>query len=318
MRAGVLSVLVAVTFAGCSGDDGPAGLTQEDALASGLGVIEGLLVDDRFRPVELTEGPGRTESQARGFILVQETGDQLRTTVNGEFRSPPLAPATYTLRVQIEGHETVPMTVTVRAGEVTEATVIARRTVGTADLVLTFDFSMFIPCSVGLVATNYQPPQCMADLSGDTNRYRFVQDLTTYTDARYLVTELLLNHEASSESGTYEIQIAAGGSGEGAGVSYATKFITQGTYDKTVIERGADPVHTDHGATLTHGPWDNTQPVAWALWNQGRFHEELAATGLPAQSGVGPQFGTKASVIASLLWTDDADAAAAYCAVCGS
>lgn len=308
----VLVLLITTAVAGCADDSGSTPITTEEALSSGLGIIEGVLVDDRFRPLELTDEP-QTEFQAEGFILVQETGDQFQTTANGEFLTPPLEPGRYTLRATVEGHEIPAQRVQVEAGERTEVSLVASRLVSVEDLVLTFDFSMFIPCAIGLVATNWQPNQCTGDLSGDTNRYRFTQDLTGYEAGRFLVTETLLNHEASSETGTFEMQIT----GTGGGTSFATKFITEGQYDRLVIEKGADPEWVHH-ATLEHGPWHNDAPTQWVLWNQGRFYEELASTGAPAQSGIGPQFGTKASVLASLMFTGDAQAAQEYCGLCGA
>ena len=82
---GLLALLAAgATLAGCSQPGADAAADGPPALAAGKGAIAGLLVDDRYRPLHLTDAP-QADYEAEGFILVVETGATVTSDVTGEF-----------------------------------------------------------------------------------------------------------------------------------------------------------------------------------------------------------------------------------------
>lgn len=328
MRTELLVVLlfVAVTLAGCAEEAEP--LDTQQALASGLGGIRGILVDDRFRPLELTDQP-RTEFQVDGFIILQETGEQLRTTANGEFESAPLEPGRYTLRFNIDGHEVVPQTVTVAAGEVSETTVVARRTVSSADLIIQDEFAIFIPCTISFIVSPMQA-DCIPDMSEETTRYVFRMELDendAKRGANFLLTEMLLNKDAGNGlDGSYMMQIEGDSAEHGDGVTsynYAVKFINEGKYDRVLLQKGVES-EWQEDPLLTYGVWEDTTFVRWRFWGQGWFQQELASTLNPVIQphwsigyGAGVQLGMKATVLASMFFTEDPTIPENFCGLCG-
>lgn len=100
--SGVVMVLL---LAGCSGDGGGAP----------LGAIEGLVLDDAYRPV-----PG-------ALVILQETGRNSTTDAQGQFQFLGLEPSTYSLVVSWRGYESAPQAVTVSAGATVEATLAVDR-----------------------------------------------------------------------------------------------------------------------------------------------------------------------------------------------
>lgn len=175
MRAlATVALMLAVGLAGCADDSAdPSPVTS--APTTTQGVIQGLLVDDRFRPLTVA-------GSLDAGILIQETGDLLATNENGEFQSEPLNPGTYTLRATVPDHEASPETFQVRAGEATEASIIARRVVSTEDLLIQQEFTVFMPCMVGALASPVGACAVM-DLSGDTTRYVFRMNISAYKGA---------------------------------------------------------------------------------------------------------------------------------------
>ncbi len=92
------ALTASVALAGCASSDGgddqvlDGGVSDDTfTLKAGRGAISGLLVDDRFRPIELTDNP-TTEFQRSGFVLLQELGLKARTDSNGEFSFVDLEP----------------------------------------------------------------------------------------------------------------------------------------------------------------------------------------------------------------------------------
>jgi hypothetical protein len=169
----LLTAFASVALAGCAGDSpdtapvDPSEIDPEQ-LQAGKGAIAGLLIDDRFRPIQLIDSP-TTEFQARGFVLLQETGQESRTTANGEFAFIDLEPGTYTLRVSATGHEAVPSKVVVREGEFAEASIVARRTSSQGSTIVTEEYSAFSPCFINFVALS-TTADCTLDQSGETFR----------------------------------------------------------------------------------------------------------------------------------------------------
>jgi hypothetical protein len=277
---------------------------------SGKGAMTGLLVDDRFRP--LTVGPGALP----GVILIQETGDELASNENGEFASGPLEPGRYTLRVQITDHEAVPQTFQVRAGEVTELTVIARRVISTDDLVIAQEFAVFIPCMMGAVVTPIGACALM-DLSGDTARYVFRMNITAFPNLQFMVTELLLNKDAGSlRDGTYMMQIEGPSQDGATSYNYVSKFIEEGAYDKTLLEKGVQNEY-QQDPLLNHGVWEGGDWIGWRFWGQGLLRKDLNDAGAPVPYGVGPQLAMKATVLTTLFFATDRAEVEAYCGLCG-
>lgn len=301
-------VLVACALAGCT-DDSP------DAETATLGSIRGVLLDERFRPIELMAGPPTTEFQARGTILVTESGDTLRTTENGEFASPPLAPGTYTLRADVEDHEATPVRVQVVAGQVAETSLIARRVVNLDDFVATWDLAVFIPCNLTVLV---QPVQgdCFLDQSGDTGRYFMELDFTGFQDAQFMLTELYLNKDAGEvRHGSYQVQIT-GASLDGVTTNnYAIKALQNGQYDRILIERGVESEWHDE-PLLTYSTWEEMGLWTWYVSGQGLLRKELVDAGSPFGQGVGPQLGLKAQMLVTMFYGDDRAAAEAFCGLC--
>jgi hypothetical protein len=308
----VLAMLIALSFAGCvDGEDAPAD-NLETGLLSGKGAMTGLLVDDRFRPLQV--GPGALQ----GTILIQETGGDLLSNDNGEFSSGALEPGRYTLRIQVEGHEAVPQTFTVQAGEITETTVIARRTVSTDDVVLQVEFSIFIPCTLAFVVSPMQW-DCVPDLSGETTRFSFrMTDPELQAGATFLLTEVLLNREAGEAmQGTYMMQVEGQSQDGVTSYNYVSKFIEEVRYDRVLLERGVNN-EFQQDPLLNYGVWEDTEWINWRFWGQGFFRKELNDAGVPATYGVGLQTGTKATVLASMFFTTDRSFPEGFCGLCGN
>lgn len=311
----LVMLLSSAVLSGCV-DEGAEPLEGESALDAGLGVIEGVLLDERFRPIELTERP-TTDFQAEGFILVAETGEQLQTNVNGEFASAPLQPGTYTLRPNVAGHEAVAQAVRVEAGEVAQTDIIARRVANLDDLQISWDMAVFIPCNVTILV---QPIQgdCFGDQSGDSTRFSLFQDLSEFEGTRFLLTEFYLNKvNGDPRHGTYQVQIT-GPAAEGDGVTtynYAIKPFDDGHYDRVLLERG---VLSEHQAEplLTYGTWEEMGEIGWFVSGQGLLRPELQSVGSPFSQGIGPQVGMKAQMLVTLFYTDDRTAAEAFCGLC--
>ena len=115
-------------LAGCAGQRDPAPAREReptpgqssgpDALAPGTGGIEGLLIDDIYRPV-----PG-VEIRAEPGNLTAKTDDE------GQFRLADMAPGTYQLTASCASCDGATMAVEVRADEWSQAEMGVRRAGG--------------------------------------------------------------------------------------------------------------------------------------------------------------------------------------------
>lgn len=304
-------MMVAVALAGCA-DDTPETAPVDSVPTTTQGIIQGLLVDDRFRPLTV---PGTLESG----ILIQETGDLMETNENGEFQSLPLDPGTYTLRATVPDHEASPETFQVRAGEATDASIIARRIVSTEDLLIQREFTVFMPCMVGAVASPVGACAVM-DLSGDSTRYVFRMNITEYTGAHFMINELLLNKDAGSmRDGTFLMQMEGPNPDPLSAQSYnfVGKFIDDGHYDKTIVEKNFQDESLQQDPSLNYGFWnDDMDWIGWRFWGSGLLRNELNDAGVPAPHGVGPQLAIKAKVLTTILFTENRDVAEGSCWFC--
>ena len=200
-------VMVAVALAGCAGESEPEPVevvdTENFVHKEGKGAIAGLLVDDRFRPIQLTSDP-ETEFQTDGFILLQETGSQVQTTENGEFSFLDLDPGTYTIRVTADGHEAIPAKVTVVEGAFAELSVIARRVSSVGSTIITEEYSAFSPCFINFVAFSYTA-DCTGDQSGETFRAGITgRNLSAFEDLTWVVAETQFN-QVPSGGAAYDV-----------------------------------------------------------------------------------------------------------------
>lgn len=183
LQAMVLAALTAsVVLAGCTsdGDSGPetGELVDTDSYVLGSnGAINGLVVDDRFRPV------------VGAKVLLQELGQQIITNENGEFQFIDLEPKTYTVRVSAEGHEAAPESVRVEAGLFSDLSVVARRVISEGGTILTQEFAVFIDCWIPF----WTELNCFLDMSLDSKRAGFTADYMAVEDLTYVVSEFLFD-----------------------------------------------------------------------------------------------------------------------------
>lgn len=190
----------AAALAGCSARDDGAATDATQDLAADRGGIEGLLVDDRYRPIHLVEQP-TSEFQARGFLLVVETGETLGTDANGLFTLTDLVPGTFTLKPAVEGHEGAPVKVDVVAGQYAEVDVLVRRLVTLGeDTIVIHDDTVLVTCSMQVTNGHLSFGRaCHGDLS-DEGQSSFVDyNYTQFGKMAAIVVEVEL-----SRTGDYE------------------------------------------------------------------------------------------------------------------
>lgn len=300
MRGWVVATAImmsAVMLAGCA-DEGSDDVQVEDVdpdtfqLAAGKGALQGLVLDDRFRPI------------ADAFVLLQPAGITTDANGDGEFTFVDLEPGKYTIRVQAEGHEAVPQTVTVVEGVFEEVQVVARRVLSAGGTILTQEFSVFIPCGVNFVAGGTNA-DCTADLSGDSERSSFSADYSEYgANVTYMVTEML-----ASQQGFYEVRVRPPGV-SGGNDNYAVNEVKEGDYLKMVNQRGV--VNEVDQITGTNAPWENDGSFNTILFVDGALKGETPAN----CCGIGPYFGVKAQFVQSVFIGEPEVALDTYCALC--
>lgn len=298
-------LMVTVTLAGCADSNSSSSDVEDDlvdkdtyTLSREQGAIDGLLVDDRFRPVDLEEGDGQLgEFQAKGFVLLQETGKRVETNENGEFQFLDLAPGVYTIRVQSDRHEASPKKVEVRAGEFTEQQVLARRVATDNSALISFEYAVFIDC--GLVAVIQFTFSCSTDQSGDSFRQGFYADYTSYSDISGLIAEMKANQEKRYEVDLWNF---------GCESTDETRFYANSfrTSDYVRMRLTVNETNTEYEDIFTNDPWLNECPILTELLPAGRFSEEL--TGVAGEDmaffvggGVDVHLGLKAKFLHSLF-----------------
>ena len=325
----MVAALVAVGLAGCA-EDGtdptPVVPTDPSELEEGTGAIAGILVDDRFRPIHLTDDP-QTEFAAAGFVLLQETGEQVQTTENGEFFFVDLDPGTYTIRVTADGHEATPQRVSVKEGVFNEASLVARRVASLGGTIITQEYAVFVACPVDALVVTYANPQgCFADLSGDSGRFDFWTDLTTYGDAfTTMVTEAKFNRPGWNDVVVREFDSGRCPTSTLGDCIYAEYTTQDEDYVKFVNRPGE--VNAEHDAprnvefvidyeiqTAIFPHPDNyglLRPVAEIV------DPPLAETGRSVR-GIGPAMGVKAQFLQSIFLGEPEVDIDAYCVLCSS
>lgn len=314
LRVVLLALLTStVALAGCTSDEPTNdqvldGGADEDnfQLKAGKGAISGLLVDDRFRPIELTDDPN-TEFQRTGFILLQELGLRAQTDANGEFSFVDLDPGQYTLRAQIDGHEATPERVTVSEGLFAESTLLARRVLSQGSFILTQEHTVYIACALDFIANGINLP-CDLDLSDDSYSSDFGSDYQSYgSNATAVVTELLANQDKS-----WELQVRTG-------TRYYIGALASGTYIKVYMENGvnAEEFQNNVGYADRYQPWLNDDTFQTIFFIDHGFRQEHQdVLGPTLCCGAGLTVGIRSTILQSVfLGVPEVDIED-YCVLC--
>jgi hypothetical protein len=264
------TALLLVALAGCAGETTQTTTFTDmvrPALAEGKGGILGLLIDDVYRPVP------------DGLVLLQGAGVTATTDASGQFSMVGLEPGTYILEVS------------------------ARRIFSQDGVIITTQYSVFVPCAVSAPAASLNF-DCTGDTSGDTFRSGFTGNYTGYKEATYLITEMRSNHEASPSQGAYKVVVRERGNGD----YWASKFITEGNYMKLTMRVGNVSLDDTENRNVE---WKNNKHMETLLFPQGAFKGETqqglgivcgaSGQGCFESRGLGPQAGVKATFVQSLF-----------------
>jgi hypothetical protein len=272
MKAVLMSlIMMTVVLAGCADSGGPKeneivegkiGEGQrEDALSAGKGAIEGLLVDDAFRPLELTDTPQSTY-QFSGFLFIQELALQIQTNENGEFTILDVEPGNYRLRPQVDRHDGGTQRITVTAGEFTEVTVQLQRKASSSSTILTEEYTGFTPCGVGSDLAGSVVFTCL-DTSNESYRPGpGGLDYTAIGNITYVVIEMRTNNE-----GGYYFAARPGGTSSSG---WAQGYTEGGNYAKAIMYNSN--LVTAEEALPGAVPWPNE-----ANWEIVLFYNDNAA-----------------------------------------
>lgn len=304
----VALLTTSIVFAGCTDKDQPTQVDPDDpsTLQQGKGAIKGLLLDDRYRPIELIDGTPTSEFQAAGFILIQETAEQVYSNADGEFQVVNLSPGTYTLKVQSDAHDAKVASAVVTAGVFTEITVEAQRVFNEGGTILAQENSIYIHCATDYFANggNGVPLTgipCDLDLSDDSYESYFISDFSEYGDnVTYMVSEMLANQEKN-----WEIQLRHIDDDVEVEFPYFVAELASGSYVRMQIERGVNAEdHQDNaGYSDLYGPWDNLGDYQTIVFVDHGFREEIQGVdpiGIFC-CGLGVSLGVKAKFLQSVF-----------------
>lgn len=301
----VLALVAGALLSGCSDkveteptDD----VTTKAGLSAGRGGIEGLLVDDIYRPI-----PGCT-------LLLQGAGLTATSDAEGEFVFLDLLPGSYIAIASCVDHEAAPVPVDVAAGIYAELEVVARRIFSQDGRVLTAEFSAFIPCAADFVV-NGVVANCLGDLSGDSYRPGFTsKNITGLKDVTYMVTEAKMNRV-----GDYTFQVREDNGSPSGGDRYAVAAVKDGDYVKIVNQYNV--TNTEHNVQENNVPWIGDKPWTTILFYNGEFREEVNSVPDPANRlccGLGAQAGIRAKFIQSIFLGEPTVPIEQYCVLAKS
>lgn len=260
MKAPLVALLfVSAALAGCAGSSEVTDVLTKEPLQANKGGIQGILVDDRYRPV------------AQAKILLFPVGATTNSNNNGEFQFGNLDPGTYTAQVEAAGHEAAPTDVDVVVGIYNHMEIEARRVSSDGSLILTAQYSAFVPCAADFVA-NGIVANCLLDLSGDTYRPSF------RTDSRGLGANItfLVSEAKISQRGDWNIQVREDDGSSSGGERYAVATIKDGTYVKITNEYNV--TNTEHNGQDNNVPWTNDKVFATIMFYQGAMRDEIRET----------------------------------------
>lgn len=288
------AILAASALAGCGGTVNPPPTTTRPP--DNEGAINGLLIDDRYRPI-----PDAT-------LFLAPVGLTTTSDLAGQFSFAPLEPGPYSLVVNAAGHEAAPRAVDVVGGQYTEVEAQARRIFSDDGTVITTQYAVFIDCAAEAVIYSVIPerPSCTLDTTGDSARSGFETDLGSEAkNVTYVVTEFLFNN-----AGNYGLVIGRQDSTGNFDTYFAEGDVANGVYKRFQME----PRAIDNRTGETAGRnvrFDLTQPFQTTVFPHAQFYTELheltrqvgEASGNPVCvgdggcNGVGVAIGTKAKIV---------------------
>jgi hypothetical protein len=255
-RVLALAVLMAAApalVAGCAApaagdaDADGAGPAKQPPLQAGKGAIQGLLVDDRYRPLHLTDEP-QGEYDAAGFILVVETGESVRSDADGVFQVLDLELGTVTLKPSVEGHEGAPLRVDVTAGEYAEVDVLVRRLLTPGkDTIVIHDDTILISCSVQTLDGHFTVGKlCHGDLSANDDTNFIDYNYTAFGAISAVVVEVQLSRTVDFEMWmTKQTNLINGPELYGKIYAYDSSYLRHQALDGNETGRfGGSPVDT--------------------------------------------------------------------------
>lgn len=291
MKALLVTALFAVTaLAGCSDSGGDGGdptatpTIDPNNLKEGKGALQGLIVDDEFRPIP------------NALLLLDPVGRTTRSTENGEFSFNDLDPAAYSIRGQAPGYEVGLKNVEVKEGIVEEVFVEARRIVNQGGQVVVSEYEVFIPCTVGILGGS-ATFGCL-DASGENYKTGPTTDYQQTQNLTYVVIEIHMRDEAYYSADVRDYSDTAG-----SGPNYADATVENGHYMRMVIQPGN--VSADGGSDA----WNNDIPIKTAVFYLGT---DPSGTG----NAAGFAAGVRGTVVHSVfLGKPDVDIAT-YCVLC--
>jgi len=267
----------AVTGAGCASHAAaPAAVGGTTApLAEGKGAIAGLLVDDRYRPLHLTDTP-QGEYDAKGFVLVVETGATVRSGTDGTFTVADLAPGLYTLKPSVDAHEGSPLKVDVVAGKYAEADLMVRRLFTPAkDAVSVHDDTILITCQAQALDGHFTVgTTCYGDLSPSGSQNWVDYNYTGFGTPKAVVVEAKF-----SQKGDYEVWLTQKTNLVTSGTLYAKEFAYGSDYFRYATVNGS----TD--GRFSSAPVDTMNLRVWANVDYTGTQQADQATGIPVSAG---------------------------------